>query len=376
MHFSSFILKNLARRPVRSGVTVAGVALAIGAIVAMIGVAEGFRQSFIDMYEGRGVDLVVSRAGTGQSMTAALDQDWARAIAEIDGVRDVTPQLSDAISLDEFDVYGVLVQGWQPGSFLFDALNLTDGKPLSDDAARQILIGAVLAKNLDKQVGDVLEVVEEEPFEIVGIFESFNVYENNSILMSLEELQRLMDRSNQVSGFTVRLSEPGDAQATADIQDAIQGLGHGLAAMPAADYVETTHQIMIARSMSWMTSAIVLILGAIGMLNTMIMSVLERTREMGVLRAIGWRKSRIVGMILLEAEMLSAGGAVIGIGAAVLVVGMLARMKQAGGLIDGRIAPGVLVLGIVVAAGVGLVGGLYPALRGAALVPTEALRHE
>ncbi len=376
MRFSSFILRNLARRPVRSLITVAGIGLAIGAVVAMIGVAEGFRRSFVEMYERRGVDLVVTRAGTGQSLTAALDQHWAETIAKLPGVRDVAPQLSDAISLDQYDLYGVLVQGWQIGDFLFDAVRVVDGRPLDAHGQREILIGKVLARNLDKGVGDELEVVEDEPYRIVGIFESFNVYENNSILMRLDELQRLMDRPQQVNGFTVRVDDATDPQAVVRLQTAIENLGHGLSAMPASDYVQSTHQIMLARSMATITSAVVLILGMIGMLNTMIMSVFERTREIGVLRALGWRKRRIVGMILCEAELLSLAGALLGCVAAALLVAALGHLRQTSGLVQSRLGLDVLALGPLVAVVVGLLGGLYPAYRGARMLPTEALRHE
>lgn len=375
MRFTTLILRNLLRRPLRSGVTAAGVALAIGAIVAMIGAAEGFRSQFIGMYQSRGVDLIVSRAGTGQSMTAALDERLGEAIARLEGVRDVAPQLSDVISLDEFDIYGVLVQGWPPGSFLFEALRIVEGH-MPEAGQRQILVGAVLARNLGKGVGDDLDVVEGETYRIAGVFESFNVFENNSIVMHLDQLQRLMDRPRQVNGFTVRLSGTGDPQLIARLGRQIEALAPGLAAMPASDYVETTHQVMLARSMAWVTSSVVLILGAIGMLNTMVMSVFERTREMGLLRAIGWRKRRIVAMILCEAELLAAAGAVLGIALALMSIWILSQMKQTGGVIEGRISLGVLALGLVVAAGVGVLGGLYPAIRGASMPPTEALRHE
>ena len=369
-------MRNLSRRPARSLVTAVGVALAVGAVVAMTGIAEGFRRSFVAMYQQRGVDLVVSRAGSVQSMTSAFDQSWAAEIAALDGVGDVAPQLSDVISLDQFDVYGVLVQGWQKDSFLLDALKLVEGKSLAETGPRSIMIGAVLAKNLGKGIGDSVEVVEEEPYRIVGIFESFNVYENNSILMRLDELQRLMDRPGQVNGFTVRVRDATDRRAIARLQTRIDNLGHGLSALPAEDYVESTQQIALARSMAMLMSSVVLVLGVIGMFNTMIMSVLERTREIGVLRAVGWRKTRIVGMVLLEAEVLSVGGAAVGSLAAVGLVWGLAHLRQTNGLIDGRTAPWVVLLGMAVAMLVGLLGGLYPAYRGARMLPTEALRHE
>ena len=132
----------------------------------------------------------------------------------------------------------------------------------------------------------------------------------------------------------------------------------------------------MAQAMAWMTALIALIIGAVGVLNTMIMSVFERTREIGILRAIGWRKSRVVRLILYESLLLSVVGAVVGIGSAVLLTHALTWWPLVNGIIRGDVAPIVMIQGFFIALAVGLLGGAYPAYRGAYLLPTEALRHE
>jgi putative ABC transport system permease protein len=128
--------------------------------------------------------------------------------------------------------------------------------------------------------------------------------------------------------------------------------------------------------MAWLTSVIALVIGAVGVLNTMVMSVFERTREIGILRAIGWRKSRVVRLILSESLLLSVAGAAAGIAAAVLLTRALTWWPLVNGLIKGEVALAVLIQGFFIALAVGLIGGAYPAYRGAHLPPTEALRHE
>lgn len=376
MRFLSFVLRNLTRRPVRSALTVSGMALAVGAVVALVGISYGFQRSFLDMYEQRGVDLVVVRAGASQRLTSALDETLADRIRALPGVRDVTPGLMDVVSFEDLDLYGVVVQGWARDSFLFDQLHIIEGRVMRPDEPRGILLGKILAKNLGKGAGETLEVVEEEPYEIVGVYETFNVYENGAIVMLLPELQRLMDRQGQVSGFTVMADDPNDTEAIAALATEIEGLARGLTAMAAKDFAESTTQIKLAKTMSWVISLIVLVLGTIGMLNTMAMSVFERTQEIGILRGIGWRKGRVVRMILWESGLLSLCGAVVGTAGALVLLIALSRFRLTNGLIEGRIEPWVLCLGFVVAAGVALLGGAYPAYRGARLLPTEALRHE
>ena len=149
-----------------------------------------------------------------------------------------------------------------------------------------------------------------------------------------------------------------------------------LSAMPAKDFVKSSFQIKIAHAMAWITSAIAIIVGSIGVFNTMIMSVVERVREISILRAIGWKKSRVVRMILGEALILSLVGAALGIVGAVLLVHWLTNLPAVAGFIAGTIADVVLAQGGAVGLGRRLLGGAYPAWRATQLLPSEGLRHE
>ncbi len=127
--------------------------------------------------------------------------------------------------------------------------------------------------------------------------------------------------------------------------------------------MKSDNQIRLAHAMAWITSAIALIVGSIGMLNTMIVSVLERTQEIGILRAIGWRRSRIVSMIMVESFTLSFTGAVFGILLAFVMIQVLSRFPAAQGSVHGGITMQVIVMAYLLSILVGLVGGGYPALR-------------
>lgn len=377
MRFSTFVLKNLLRRPARTTLTVVGIALAVAAVVALVGAAHGLEKSFLQLYSQHGVDVVVVRAGVAEVRYSSLDAGIGERIADLPGVKAVTPAMMDSVSFTDRDIIGVTVQGWSADSFMLSNLRvMAGGRLLAEGDGKVVMLGTILAKNLEKKVGDTLDVVEDEPFEVIGLFESFSLFENSSMIVPLDQLQRLMDRPGQVTGFNINVADDADDATIEAICARVRGLTQGLEAMKTADFVTQNSQLKVVQGMAWLTSAIALVIGAVGMLNTMIMSVFERTREIGILRAIGWRKGRVVRMILAEALVLSLVGAFFGILVAVVAIRVLGQLPQAGGLITGEIDPRVIFQGLAIAVVVGLLGGAYPAVRGAQLLPTEALRHE
>ena len=128
--------------------------------------------------------------------------------------------------------------------------------------------------------------------------------------------------------------------------------------------------------MAWATTVLALLLGSIGMLNTMIMTVFERTQEIGVLRALGWRRSRVLRLILGESVCLGLLGGALGMVLAVIGLRALLLTPTARGFIDPNLPPAVLLFGLILGLVLSILGGVYPAVRAASLDPSEALRHE
>jgi putative ABC transport system permease protein len=383
MYFVTFLLKNLLRRKTRSLLTVLGLAVAVGTMVTLRGVSEGFERSFVENFERRGVDLVVTASGVPDQLRSDLDQRIARRIEQIPGVRRATPGLLELVDVErKGSVLSVLVNGWEPDSPLFNDLTILSGRALCADDHRAILLGVSLAENLNKGVGDTVDM-QRETFKVAGIYRSYTVFENGGVVMELAELQQLMARPNSVTGITVVLQPSEDREARREsVRSTIESLAdergrrYRIAAQPTRQYVTGSLHIQLAHGMAWLTSAIALVIGAISMLNTMIMSVMERTKEIGILRAVGWRRFRVVRMVLGEALLLSGVGAVLGIAVAVAVIRILAQVPQTSGFVSGEVAPAVVLEGVLLTLLVALIGGGYPAARAARLLPTEALRHD
>jgi putative ABC transport system permease protein len=385
MRLWNVVVKNVLRRRTRSLLTASGVAVAIGSVVALLGVSRGYQQTSAELYANRGVDLVVVRAGV--ALASALDESYVELLRKLPHVAQVNYGLSDNVSFGD-DVLSIRILGWPPGSSAFETLSLLDGRGLRDsDAAMDgtggVLLGTALAERLNKKVGDSTEV-EGTPFKVAGIFQSTNILENGSAVLPLRALQNIMQREGQVNEFQITIekrSPEQDRETIAELRKQIESLEKdgerlGLVAQASQDFVNSRAEVRMSRAMSYVISGIALMIGSVGMLNTMIMSVLERTQEIGLLRAIGWRKSRITRMILLEAFVLSVLGCVVGTAAAFGLTMALSQVPVVQGVLQRGITPGVVAAGFLMSMVVGLAGGLYPAYRGASLPPTEALRYE
>lgn len=383
MGFGGFIYKNLLRRKFRALLTAVGVAIAIAAVVALLGVSSGLRRSAAERFESRGVDLVVQRVGVAQQLSSSLDESIGARLKKLDGVQAVAPGLTDMVSFDDSSYIGVPIHGWPADSFAFTNLEIVQGRKFAPDETGKAMLGNKLAAELKKQVGDKLSI-EGSEFEVLAIYESANMFDNGSGVIPLGDLQNLMDRKGQVTEFQLAIAgKPEErkknierlSREIAGIRDD-QGHPFGLAALTTEEFIQKNTEIKLIEAMAWITSAIALVIGSVGMLNTMIMSVLERTQEIGILRAIGWKKQRIVGMVLSEAFLLSLAGAVMGVLLAMGLTWALANASPVQTYVRSDLSPTVILAGFALAVVVALVGGAYPALRGASLPPTEALRTE
>ena len=374
MWFSTLILRNIVRRPLRSILTVVAIAIAIGSVVSLVGVARGFERSFVELYEKLDVDMLV--IAKGQAKAGALPERLGDEIRKLPGVQDVIPGLVDAYSLRDYGVPTVIVNGWVPETLAFNHIKLIgEGRKLRQDDKGKVMLGIVLSNNISKGVGDTFELTQGETFEVVGVFESFSVFDNGSIIMPLDELQRIQDKPGKVTGYSIIFDADGKKRMPA-IREQIQALLPNIQALPIREHLDNLPELQIAKAMAWLTSAIAVVIGLFGMMNTMVMSVHERTREIGILRAVGWRPRRVMGMVLFEAVALSQLGAVLGILGSVAILSVLTRFPLVNGIIAGKLNYTLAAYGFVIAALVGLVGGIFPARRAAGLMPTAALRQE
>jgi len=215
--------------------------------------------------------------------------------------------------------------------------------------------------------------VLDSSFRIAGIYETGQAFEESGSVVTLRDVQRLGGRPHQVSMYGIRVRDPDRAEEVRDyLNDHFSEIEVSLSSEFAESIPDMERMGMMTEEIAFMA----VFLGAVGMLNTMLMSVLERTREIGVLRALGWRRRQVVGMILKESLVLGLVGGACGILLGMGLVWALQWIPFVGGMLEPHYGAALLARAAVVALVAGTIGGLYPAWRATRMRPVEALQYE
>jgi len=207
MLFLTFILKNLFRRKLRTILTCIGIAVAVCAMVSLLGVSDGFERAARETFEKRGVDVVVVHGGLTVQTESHLDEKLGERILSLPGVRAVARGLVEVITIRVGKSDSpVFVNGWQPDEFLAQSLEIVSGRRFQGDETKVCLLGIDLAGIVKKSAGDTIEI-DGTPFTIVGVFRSPSSFENGGFVVPLKALQRLRGLPNMVTAFCVILDQ-------------------------------------------------------------------------------------------------------------------------------------------------------------------------
>ncbi|HVF70388.1 MAG TPA: FtsX-like permease family protein [Chthoniobacterales bacterium] len=371
MSFLQLILKNLLRRRSRSLLTLAGIAIGIGAVVSLSGIASGFERSWANVYKARGTDLVITKTIARSTMPGPFPATLKSEIQKLPHVREVGGLLSDVFSVEDSPT--VLVIGWEPKTSLWKHVTLGSGRWPDDSSTDTVAIGSLSAEMLNKKLGDKIQI-ETREFTVCGIFRSAALAESGAIVMPLPAMQSLTEKDGMVNFFDVWLEPRTTPAQTDELRALIKTKFSGLTAFDPGAVSESNLAMQIAKAMTWAVSSIALVVGAIGVMNTILMSVFERLHEIGILLAIGWRRARIMQMILAESLLLGLIGGILGCGLGVAAARLLERSPWVAGKLEASVDPALFGIALLIAIALGGLGGLYPAWIGSRMSPARALR--
>jgi ABC-type antimicrobial peptide transport system permease subunit len=283
-------------------------------------------------------------------------------------VESVSGIVFSAMVVDEMPFF--LVFGYAPYEPAIKHFKIVEGRGLQGN--REIIVGRKALEGMKTQIGEVVRL-GEIGFRVVGIYETGVSYEESAGVMSLRDAQALTGKPRQVSMYGIKVIDPARAEA---IQKQLEAALPEVSVSMASTFAENLPDMKSMNVMMWGIGLLAIVVGGISMMNTMIMSVYERTREIGTLRAVGWRRRRVLAMVLKESVVLSLLGTLVGLASAVGFLWLMQFIPLWGDFMTISLSPNLLSMTLIIALTLGAIGGVYPAWRASNLRPVEALRYE
>ena len=364
MTWLGLVRKNLLRRPVRTLLTSSGVAIGVGLIVALLSISAGVERTAGDLIHFGRADFGLFQSGVSDATRSLLPSGLEARVAADPGVASTARVFLWVTTVDGRE--SSLVFGLAPDEF--PALRLT----LLRGDRGGALVGDAAAETFGVGPGSELRVAGSS-FRVSGVFHSGDHFEDQGVVLPLPAVQRLAKRPGEVTTIAVTAKlgrRPADVAARLEHRYGISAIVEPGQAVK----VDTSSRLVL--DVGWVISVLALIVGGIGVTNTMAMSVFERVREIGILRAVGWRGRRIAALILSEALGIALVALALGLALGLLAASLFTTRTGLSSLVSPRFTAGVFAWGTAFALGVGIAGAAYPVWRALRLSPIEALRRE
>ena len=368
------ILRNLLRRRTRTLLTVFGIGVGVAAVVALGALADGFVEGYGAIAGGSGADLLVVQDEALDIVFSAVDQQVGDQLAALPGVERTTGMIYTFAATEGSPYF--IVYGYDPAGFATDHFQIVEGNPLSNpDVARggkSLILGKAAAEDFDIDVGETFYLYESA-YRVVGIYETGQPFEDGAAVIRLEDAQAVSGKPQQVNAFLLKVQAGIDIKA---LQQRIDRRFPELTATTSSDFAQEQDMLQYVYVFSWSVSLIAVVIGGVGVMNTVLMSVFERTREFGVLRAVGWQPYRILLMVLSESLLISVLGGGVGVLLGIGGIRAVGTVPGVSGFLPSQIPVTTLGQGVAVALVLGLMGGAFPAWKASQLLPAEAIRSE
>jgi len=402
MYWNAFIiaLREIRRNLTRAFLTVIGIVIGVAAVITMVTLGRGATETVKAQISGLGSNLLVLRPGQGWRAAAGTPQfsmlDGKLILEQIPGIRAVAPVSETNVSTSYLEQSRTTkVTGSSPDYFTIGNWKLDDGRFFDEkeqtEGSAVCVIGQTVRKELfhnKNPIGEKIRV-QNTSMMVIGLLSSkgqtgFGQDQDDNIVIPITTLQRRLTGKTSKQNISQIMISGEDGYASTRIVDDVALLmreRRGIRGSEQDNFnIIDTRQIADAVSSSTkvMTSllgavaGVSLLVGGIGIMNIMLVSVTERTREIGIRLAIGARAYEVLLQFLIEAVTLSCVGGLAGVGLAYVLCENLAKVVGAPFLFD----PKINLIAVIFSAAIGILFGFMPARRAAKLDPIDALRHE
>ena len=411
MTYRKLAVRNLTRRPVRSGLTVLGVALAVGVAVSLMGFNRGYRGAIDESIERLGFQVMIMakgcpyeaatmmlKGGTGLLYLPAETYAQVRGDPEIESITPIFIGIGEkeaaSIRDDAGSAFSILagievatLREMKPWLAFKTGAGFDGGRWFDPDAEAEVVLGFEAAEYEQRKVGDAFYVTvtaqgQVEPvrheFRVVGVLDRTGTQDDGTVFLPIRRAQAIFGRPDELTILGIRLKEFSGVSIRKFEQ---RWMKLPEVQVVSLQQVKTTLVSLVgtAQAMVAAVACVAVVVAVIGVVNTILMSVYERTAEIGIMKAIGAGRGEVFQLIWLETLFICLAGGVLGCAMAVLgsrgveaAIRLLIDLGVKGSIV--RIGPGDVGGALLGAVVVGLFAGLYPAWRAAGMRPVEAIR--
>ncbi|RMF90544.1 MAG: ABC transporter permease [Methanobacteriota archaeon] len=392
IEYLELTIKNLTFRKMRTFLTLLGIIIGITAIVALVSIGEGMTKAVNDQFDKIGADkifvasMMSGGGGTGQSLT---DAD-VRLVERIPGVKFVTP-IYTLVAGSEFKgeekalpITGVPAKAAEQTFSDARAFRLMEGRWISQGDRKKATIGFKVHDDFYRvkvNVGDKI-LIQGNEVEVVGIFADTGDNDmNQRAFMDFDYLREIMGKGDEITEMVVRVDDISQAEAVSiRIKEALEK-NHDTQSFVVLTSQELVKQITdsfkVIQVVFGGIAAVSLIVGGVGIANTMIMNVLERTKEIGIMKATGAKSIHVLRMIVVESGIIGIIGGGIGVLMGYVIslgINRAAEQYLGPNVLTTAVTMELALFALTFSFVVGIISGVYPAYRAAKLDPVVALR--
>jgi len=358
-------IRNLIRRPRRTALTATGIALATSTYIMLVSLGESQLRAIQTTVDTLQCELIVQQAGAAMPQKSWLTNNHLhelQTVAHVTRLMAATVYVSRVADSPEFLIIGI-----GPRAPEVPGIELVDGQPYTP-GKHEVMLGIRTARSLDAAVGDTLEI-RKRNFRVTGIFDSDSELLDRSMLAPLSVVQKLLHLGDRINLIFVTVDDVANRDR---VRDEISRRFSDLEVSLAEGWISLHRNWqLIARSARHLGS-LAMVLTILVVWNVLTISVTERTQEIGILRTIGWRRSRLVVLVLAEGLVISFAGALLGVPLAFMILHMAPLYDSL--VLAPQIPSRTVLEAVAVTLAAGALGSL-PALAAAVRVqPAEALR--
>jgi putative ABC transport system permease protein len=370
MIFLKLILTNLLRHRIRSLISIAGIAFSVAAMLTVVTILQGA----IGMFSGilsSDSEIIVFEKNVSDLFFSNVPAEAVKDIAGWPLVQHADPVLFGIVSSADHPIitcFGVTATDARISKATWIAGERSDFARHPDD----VVLGERASEFLEAKVGSHVQI-GHGTFHVIGVLKTTNGFEDGGVFMPLEASQSFFHKEGSSSVITIKLHDKDQAAA---FKAQVKAKYPNLVALEDEEFTRSYSQFKILKATGWAIGGCGLLLGGLGVANTMIMSVFTRIREIAILRVSGFSNTQIAGMIFGESAFVSVIGAVAGLLIGVGFLFVLKMIPALHGYIDVTIEPVVVLIVIVLAFLTGIAGALYPAVYAMRVRAVEALRFE